>query len=244
MKIKTPTIEIAKCPSDIFEYLIDYVTHIDWEDTDLLTKEEAFYDQSYRYEAVTKFFNDKSFYFSKLPPSDKTTIKLKPYTDYLLTELFPSHSMFRCQIVSLKPGQNVYPHIDPRYYHKHGKRIHIPLKVNNESFHVHFIPEKNYDMTFSKMTEGMITDFDNITPHSAFNYGTTERIHIICDIVDNKIVERLETALNGNPNATNPTTVEEYYAHLKNIENRYNCNYKDLKPFYLEKMYEYQHSNP
>ena len=90
----------------------------------------------------------------------------------------------------------------------------------------------------------LITDFDNITPHSAFNYGTTERIHIICDIVDNKIVERLETALNGNPNATNPTTVEEYYAHLKNIENRYNCNYKDLKPFYLEKMYENKQANP
>ena len=98
-------------------------------------------------------------------------------------------------------------------------------------------------MIFSKMTEGIITDFDNITPHSAFNYGNTERIHIICDIVENKIVEKLESALDGNPNATNLATVEEYYMHLKNIETRYNCTYKDLKPFYLEKMYGHQYTN-
>lgn len=244
MKLKTPIIEITKCPSDIWNYLLTNIVPMDWTSDDLLTKEEAFYDQSYRYEAVTKYFNEESFYYSKLPPSDKTTDKLKPYTDYLLTELFPNYSIFRCQVVCLKPGQNVYPHIDPRYYHKHGKRIHIPLKVTDESFHVHFIPEKNYDMSFSKMTEGMITNFDNITPHSAFNYGTTERIHIICDLVENTIVERLENALNGNPNATNPNTVTEYYTHLKNIEARYNCNYKELKPFYLEKMYEYQQANP
>ena len=242
MKLDTPIVDILECPKDIFDYLINCVANMDWNSNELLTKEEAFYDQSYRYEAVTKYFNEDSFFYSKLPPSNDTTKKLKPYTDYLLKELFPGYSIFRCQMVCLKPGQNVYPHIDPRYYHKYGKRIHLPLKINKESFHVHFIPENNYNMSFSKMTEGMITDFDNITPHSAFNYGTTERIHIICDIVENKIIERLEQALNGNPNATNPETVEEYYKHLKNIETRYNCAYKDLKPFYLEKMYE-QHTN-
>lgn len=244
MKLNTPTIEITKCPADIFNYLLNYITTMDWNDNDLLTKEEAFYDQSYRYEAVTKYFNEDSFYFSKLPPSKEITAKLKPYTDYLFTEIFPLYSIFRCQIVCLKPGQNVYPHIDPRYYHKYGKRIHLPLQINDQSYHVHFDPEDNYNITLSKMTTGIITNFDNITPHSAFNYGDTNRVHMICDVVENKIIERLESALNGNPNATNPSTVEEYYVHLKNIETRYNCNYKDLKPVYLEKMYEYQHTNP
>lgn len=233
MKLNTPIIELEECPKNIFKYLVNYVTTLNWDDTDLLTKEEAFYDQSYRYEAVTKFFNEKSFYYSKLPPSNKITEDLKPYTDFLLTNLFPNHTSFRCQIVRLNPGQNVYPHIDPRYYHKYGKRIHLPLSVTDQSFHVHFRPENNYDMTFSKMTEGIITDFDNITPHSAFNYGTTSRIHIICDIVENSIVQKLEKVLDGNPNATNPETVKEYYTHLKNIEDRYNCKYQDLKSFYL-----------
>jgi hypothetical protein len=240
MKLSNPIIEITKCPDDIFNYLLNYILNMDWVDDKLLTKEEAFYDQSYRYEAVTKYFNEKSFYYSKLPPSNKTTNKLKPYTDYLITQIFPGYSIFRCQIVCLKPGQNVYPHIDPRYYHSQGKRIHLPLKINKESFHVHFRPENNYDMSFSKMTKGVITDFDNITPHSAFNYGSTERIHIICDIVENKIIEKLEFELDGNPNATNPATVKEYYVHVKNIETRYNCNYKELRPFYLEKMKEYE----
>lgn len=243
MKLDFPFVEITPCPENIFKYLKNYVSLIDWTSDDLLSKEEAFFDQSYRYEAVTKFFNEKSFFYSKLPPSSKITEDLKPFTDYLLTEIFPNYTIFRCQIVRLNPGQNVYPHLDPRYYHRYGKRIHLPLKVTNESFHVHFQPENNYDMIFSKMTEGIITDFDNITPHSAFNYGNTERIHIICDIVENKIVEKLESALDGNPNATNLATVEEYYMHLKNIETRYNCTYKDLKPFYLEKMYGHQYTN-
>lgn len=236
MKLETPIIEITPCPENILTYLKDYVERINWDDEDLLTKEEAFYNQSYRYEAVTKFFNEQSFYYSNLPPSSKITQDLKPYTDYLMTEVFPDYTIFRCQVVRLNPGQNVYPHIDPRYYHKYGKRIHLPLQVNNRSFHIHFRPEDDYEMSFSKMTEGVITDFDNITPHSAFNYGDTPRIHIICDIVKNTIIEKLEAALDGNPNATNPATVEEYYVHLKKIEEKYNCQYQDLKEHYLERM--------
>ena len=240
MKLEQPIIELKECPKDIFSYLLKYINRLDWNNTMLLTKEEAFYDQSYRYEATTKFFNEDSFFYSELPPSKETTDNLKPYTDYLLTEIFPDYAIFRCQVVCLKPGQNVHPHLDPRYYHKYGKRIHLPLIINKGSYHVHFRPENNYDMSFSKMSEGIITDFDNITPHSAFNYGTSSRVHIICDIVKNSIVTRLEEALNGNPNATNPATVEEYYVHLKNIEDRYNCKYQDLKPHYLEKLKEYE----
>jgi hypothetical protein len=240
MKLTDPIIEICKCPDNIFKYLTNLIENINWEDNDLLTKEEAFYNQSFRYEAVTDYFNEKSYYYSKLPPTSSMTEKLAPYTDFLLTEVFPEYKIFRCQLVCLKPGQNVYPHIDPRYYHTYGKRIHLPLKINKESFHVHFRPEDDYNLTFSKMTEQMITDFDNITPHSAFNYGDSNRIHIICDVVKKSIIERLEIALSGDPNATNPKVVEEYYYHLKNIETRYNCKYQDLKPHYLEKMKEYE----
>ncbi len=237
MKLPVPIIDLKECPLEIFQYLTDvFVNNTDWDNNDLLTKEEAFYDQSFRYEAVTKYFNEKSFYFSKLPPSEATTNKIKPYIDYLLTELFPEYSIFRCQVVCLKPGQNVYPHIDPRYYHIYGKRIHLPLLVNDRSYHVHFNPENEYNMEFSKMSQGMIIDFDNITPHSAFNYGDTNRIHIICDIVKNSTVEKLEVALNGYPNATNQKVVDEYYFHLANIEKKYNCKYQDLKTFYLEKL--------
>ena len=240
MKLETPIIEIVKCPDDIFNYLIEYTSSLDWDNIDLLTKEEAFLDQSYRYEAVTDYFNEKSFYFSKLPPMRDVTEKLKPYTDFLLSTLFPDYKLFRCQMVTLKPGQTVYPHLDPRHYHKYGKRIHLPLVVNKGSYHVHFKPEENYDMCFSKFTLQMITDFDNITPHSAFNFGDSSRLHIICDVVKNSIVDKLEEACYGNPNATNPETVKEYYFHLKNIEARYNCKYPDLGPYYTEKMKEYE----
>jgi hypothetical protein len=240
MKLPTSIIEIQQCPSDILSYLQNYIHTFDWDNDDYLTKEEAFLNQSYRYEASTEYFNDQSYFYSNVAPSTDTTAGLSVYIDYLLNTLFPDHSVFRCQVVCLKPGQNVYPHIDPRYYHAHGKRIHLPLAINDASYHVHFRPEDGYEMSFSKMSIGTITDFDNITPHAAFNYGTTDRIHIISDIVKKSTVERLRTALNGNPNATNQATVDEYYVHLKNIESRYGCKYKELKPHYLEKLREYE----
>lgn len=241
MKLPSPIIELQECPQDLFEYLKDtFIKKTEWTDPDLLTKEEAFYDQSFRYEAITKYFNTQSYFYSNIPPTDDTTKKIKPYTDYLLSEIFKDYTLFRCQIVCLKPNQNVHPHIDPRFYHMYGKRIHLPLVINNRSFHVHFPPEDGYTMKFSKMSEGIITDFDNITPHSAFNYGETERIHIICDIVQNGTVEKLEKALNGYANATNPKILDEYYVHVGNIEKKYNCKNTELKECYLEAMPKYE----
>ena len=237
MKLSAPIIELQKCPDDLFQYLKEtFINNTSWDSDDLLTKEEAFYDQSFRYEAITKYFNEKSFFFSKLPPTQKTTDKIKPYTDYLMDILFPEYALFRCQVVCLKPGQNVYPHTDPRYYHIYGKRIHLPLLINDESFHIHFLPEQNYDMQFSKMHEGVITDFDNITPHAAFNYGTTNRVHIICDVVKIDTVLKIEAAAGGNSNATSQKIIDEYYIHLANIENRYQCKHTELKDHYLNKM--------
>lgn len=237
MQLPQPIIELQHCPAELFQYLKQtFVNETDWGSDDLLTKEEAFYDQSFRYEAITKYFNEKSFFFSKLPPTQETTDKIKPYTDYLMNTLFPEYALFRCQIVCLKPGQNVYPHTDPRYYHIYGKRIHLPLLINDKSFHIHFLPKQNYDMKFSKMHEGIITDFDNITPHAAFNYGTTNRIHIICDVVKNDTVLKIESAAGGNSNATSQKTIDEYYIHLAKIEDRYQCKHTELKDRYLDEM--------
>lgn len=237
MKLPVATIDICQCPAELFGYLKEtFIDKTGWDDKSLLTKEEAFLDQSFRYEAVTKYFNEDSYFFSELPPSEDITKKIKPYTDYLLNEVFPGYALFRCQTVCLKPGQNVYPHVDPRVYHIYGKRIHLPLLINDMSYHIHFLPEQNYDIRFSKMQEGVITDFDNITPHAAFNYGTTNRIHIICDIVKESIVEKIEEACNGNSNAVNLKLVDDYYVHLKAIEERYQCKYQDLKDHYLAGM--------
>ena len=241
MKLSQPIIELQPCPTELFQYLKKtFIDETDWNNIDLLAKEEAFYDQSFRYEAITKYFNEKSFFFSKLPPTQETTDKIKPYTDYLMDILFPEYALFRCQVVCLKPGQNVYPHTDPRYYHIYGKRIHLPLLINDESFHIHFLPEQNYDMQFSKMHEGVITDFDNITPHSAFNYGTTNRIHIICDVVKKSTALKIEEGSGGNANATSQKTVDEYYVHLANIEKRYQCKHTELKDHYINEMPTYE----
>jgi hypothetical protein len=236
MKLDKPFIEITKCPQDILDHLKNEASKMDWDNPNVITKEEAFFNQSYRYEAVTKYFNEENYFYSDIPPSTEINRVLKPYTDFLLSKVFTDFKLFRCQMVCLKPGQNVYPHIDPRVYHTYGKRIHLPLKITDKSFHVHFDENNNYEIILSKMTEGMITDFDNITPHSAFNYGDDTRIHVICDIVSSTVAAKLDVSLAGNPNAIYKNRVEEYYMHLSKIEERYQCDYQQLKPHYIAKM--------
>ena len=65
MKLSQPIIELQPCPTELFQYLKKtFIDETDWNNIDLLAKEEAFYDQSFRYEAITKYFNEKSFFFS------------------------------------------------------------------------------------------------------------------------------------------------------------------------------------
>lgn len=77
MKLEKPIVEIQQCPAELFQYLkTTFVDNTNWNNEDLLTKEEAFYDQAYRYEAITKYFNEESFFFSKLPQLKILHLKL------------------------------------------------------------------------------------------------------------------------------------------------------------------------
>lgn len=220
MKI-CPHIQILGPLPKIFEELLLVSAKIvDLDDPLSLTKEEAFFDACNRYDAETEFFNEKNNFYSSVLPSAELARIFLPYHEYLLESFFPDHVVFRSQVVRNIPGAIVNPHIDPRLYHRLSHRVHAVLRTNDRSRHVYF-NEKNQDVEYLKMNAGFIYDFDNISPHAAFNLGDTGRLHIITDIIPGPAYRQLRPLFLKNPNHIPPEVEDEYYHHLRAINARY-----------------------
>jgi hypothetical protein len=190
------------------------------DDPDSLTKEEAFYDACNRYDAETVYFNSTHNFYSGVLPSRELAEALVPYHRLLVTKHFPKHTIFRSQVVRNVPGKVVNPHIDPRLYHMLSHRVHAVLTTNSACGHVYF-DEGTHEAKILKMPAGFLYDFDNITPHAAFNLGQTGRLHIISDVIDTKWVIKYNSTFKKNPNYIVPGTEEKYYRHLRAIEAKY-----------------------
>lgn len=80
-------------------------------------------------------------------------------------------------IANLMPGGTISPHIDEGAYADHYQRFHVPLLTNDECGF--FIGGQLVSMPLL----GTVYRFEHKQEHSAFNYGDTERWHIIIDAV-------------------------------------------------------------
>lgn len=220
MKLDPHVQLIAPLPKEMWAHLLDVAATLDLNNPNSLTKEEAFMDACNRYDAETDFFNKQHNYYSGVLPSIDLTKKLKPYHDMILG-LFPDHTIFRSQVVRNVPGKVVHPHIDPRLYHRLSHRVHAVLATNERARHVYFDAADKHAASFHKMDEGFIYDFDNITPHAAFNLGTTGRLHVITDVISNQNLEEFGELIKNNPNYIPPGVETEYYNHLRLIAIRY-----------------------
>ena len=199
-------------------YMLEICTELDFTNPLSITQEEAFYGACSRYEAETAFFNEKHNFYSETLPSPELTKKLAPY-HALLKNIFPDHEIFRSQVVCNFPGEVVRPHIDPRLYHRLSHRVHLVLKTNPASAHVHF--DQHQNIILAHLKEGWLYDFDNITPHSAFNLGETNRLHIITDVIPNAALRLHRQLFDTNPNFIPAGVYDEYYAELEKILRRY-----------------------
>ncbi len=205
---------------------------VNLDDEASLTKEEAFFDACNRYDAETDYFNAQHNYYSSVLPSRELADRLEFYHRILTTRYFPNHIVFRSQVVRNVPGRIVNPHIDPRLYHRLSHRVHAVLSTNDRCGHVYF-DEKTQDTEIRQMLAGNLYDFDNITPHAAFNLGTTGRLHIISDVMHRSHAVRYDRLFKTNPNFIPPGVHDEYYQHLQAIEARYGG--KDgLRQHYLD----------
>lgn len=80
----------------------------------------------------------------------------------------------RVMIVRLPAGGELDPHIDQGRYAAHYQRFHVALRTNDRCALV-------VDGETQHMAAGEAWWFDHRKPHSAFNHGDTERLHLIVD---------------------------------------------------------------
>jgi len=98
-----------------------------------------------------------------------------PIVDTIST-YFPGLVKVRGEIVNLAPNKGLKLHKDIYWFHKHSRRIHIPLCTNNDCYQI--FEDRKYHLSV-----GTIYEINNRILHSAYNHGNTDRIHIILDLM-------------------------------------------------------------
>jgi len=98
-----------------------------------------------------------------------------------ITKMFPELLKVRGEVVNLLPGTQLELHIDPFWFHKYSRRIHIPILTNDRCFQVFEDREVHLEV-------GMMYEINNRILHSAYNRGESSRIHLIIDLMDKEKV--------------------------------------------------------
>lgn len=100
---------------------------------------------------------------------------VNPIVDFVKS-MHPDYKLIRGEIVNLRPGKKLTPHIDIHWFHKVSKRIHVPIITNTDSFLT--FEDRSYQLTVGKIYE-----INNRIVHSGFNKGTSDRVHVILDMM-------------------------------------------------------------
>lgn len=132
---------------------------------------------------------------------------IKNILDSLMTmPTFSGMELFACEVSYVNPHASLKEHTDVRFYHLCGRRIQIPLLVENAYF-----VSRRRDF---KLETPNVYEIDNITPHLARNDGDTPKISLLLDVMDSAMMDE-ERKLNRYPRRrvlyfnSNPDT--DYY---------------------------------
>ena len=82
----------------------------------------------------------------------------------------------KCLFIKLPAGKHVYEHTDNGHYLHSVHRCHIPIVTNSSVFFT-------VDETTINMQEGTCYEINNTLPHKVDNDGSTDRIHLLIDII-------------------------------------------------------------
>lgn len=177
--------EIGKIDPEILNPVIDLFNRTDWNyhgyrrfDYPLLKERKGLVLPF----IVYKF--DHSFYTKEQVELIKA---VEPVVEQVL-RLFPGYIKVRGEITNLLPGVELGLHIDPAWFHKHSKRIHVPIITNQDCYHM--FEDRKVHLEFSKIYE-----INNRIRHSAVNGGSTNRVHLILDLLDENLYNQIDRKL-------------------------------------------------
>lgn len=102
---------------------------------------------------------------------------------YKQLEEFYDAKVVRCEIVKMHGNSHIQSHVDGGEFLYLARRIHIPLTTHPEiTFTI-----LNHSLN---MEVGKWYEINNSLPHSVDNPTSTERIHIIVDLIFNNLLEK------------------------------------------------------
>lgn len=176
--------------SHIFKQTIYDVIHHDWAGQNLVRsyplkdstvifydhfgKDNNMFKQLYADgpKGVGYSFADKFLRYKTLPILD------------LILEQYPNHRYIKGEISCCPPGNNQSFHVDPRVFHRFSRRVHLPLITNPEC-------TLDIDVDSHHLEPLCLYEFNNIVLHRSVNNGTTNRVHLILDLIQNDWFDHL-----------------------------------------------------
>lgn len=192
---------IALVPSDLFSLALQEVSTINWRQPpqyewvrELMALEMHTADKNIAFTnniwPVFLRASKKSFENSKLPwehyyqggesedlPDSKNKFpaiyRLLEWARETVSGIDTGNVYLNC----MSPGGEIHLHCDNGIYFKTYARYHIPLITNDK---VSFSGANNYH---EYMSAGYMYRLNNLIPHQVQNHGSSDRIHIIIDIL-------------------------------------------------------------
>lgn len=128
---------------------------------------------------------------------------------------FPNHRFMKGEIYNCPAKTSQDLHVDPKILHRFCRRLHLPLLTNDSAFLT--IGHNQYHLE-----PYHIYDFNNMVPHGSYNAGDTTRIHIVVDLIEESVFNRLDGFMTMPQDlfddSKNPgTDLDSYIEELKQI---------------------------
>jgi hypothetical protein len=181
--------QVGQLDLALIEKARDFALTIDYT-AKRFTREEPALRYSNYLVSLTAPYVDSSAYEQDNSDLDFSSV------DAILKELktwnqFKNMTVFSCEISYLTPGQELRRHNDVRFYHLCGRRIQVPLLVDNSYF---ISRERPF-----KLETPNVYEIDNITLHYAKNKSTTTpKISLLIDFLDTQQLAE-ERAMRRHP---------------------------------------------
>jgi hypothetical protein len=112
-----------------------------------------------------------------IPSDNRTTLisAINPLINLIL-EKIQDYKIVRGELVNLTAGKSLVEHIDIYWFHKESRRIHIPITTNEHS-------KLTFEGRPYHLSIGNVYEINNRILHSGYNNGTSDRIHLILDMM-------------------------------------------------------------
>jgi hypothetical protein len=176
MLINQDIIQLDIDTSGIIDELHSLVTSVNWHSNEFDRKEVTLKDGRL---CLLPYLISRP---EQLVPSENRNIiipALNPLIQLLLNSIL-NYKIVRGEVVNLLPGVSLTEHIDIYWFHKCSRRIHVPLTTNPKC-------ELTFEGRPYHLELGKVYEINNRILHSGYNKGTTDRIHLILDMMPSDI---------------------------------------------------------